>query len=81
MKRKKVNVAVTGLNNVDSPGPGIPVVRGLLDSKEYDVRIIGLSYDANLSNLRPASNGRGGFELSIKYTGVSNFFGRTVQTR
>ena len=46
MKRKKVNVAVTGLNNVDSPGPGIPVVRGLLDSKEYDVRIIGLSYDA-----------------------------------
>lgn len=46
MKRKKVNVAVTGLNNVDSPGPGIPVIRGLIDSKEFDVRIIGLSYDA-----------------------------------
>jgi type IX secretion system PorP/SprF family membrane protein len=41
---------------------------------------IGLSYDANLSNLRPASSGRGGFELSIKYTAASNFFGRTVQT-
>lgn len=46
MPGKKVTVAVTGLNNVDSPGPGIPVIRGLLDSKEYDVRIIGLSYDA-----------------------------------
>ena len=33
---------------------------------------IGLSYDANLSNLRPASSGRGGFELSIKYKGLSN---------
>lgn len=46
MPSKKVTVAVTGLNNVDSPGPGIPVIRGLLDSKDYDVRIIGLSYDA-----------------------------------
>lgn len=46
MPNKKVTIAVTGLNNVDSPGPGIPVIRGLLDSKEFDVRIIGLSYDA-----------------------------------
>ncbi len=46
MPGKKVTGALTGLNNVDSPGPGIPVIRGLLDSKEYDVRIIGLSYDA-----------------------------------
>jgi len=46
MSRKKINVALTGLNNVDSPGPGIPVIRGLLDSKEFDVRIIGLAYDS-----------------------------------
>ena len=46
MPSKKITVAVTGLNNIDSPGPGIPVIRGLLDSKEFDVRIIGLSYDA-----------------------------------
>lgn len=46
LSRKKVTVAVTGLNNIDSPGPGIPVIRGLLDSTEYEVRIIGLSYDA-----------------------------------
>ncbi len=46
MEKKRINIAVTGLNNVDSPGPGIPVIRGLLDSKEYDAHIIGLSYDA-----------------------------------
>ena len=46
IERKKVTVAVTGLNNIDSPGPGIPVIRGLLESEEYDVRIIGLCYEA-----------------------------------
>lgn len=43
--RQKVTVAVTALNNIDSPGPGIPVIRGLLESTLYDVRIIGLSYE------------------------------------
>jgi carbamoyl-phosphate synthase large subunit len=45
MDRIKVNVAVTGLNNIDSPGPGIPVIRGIRESKEFDVRIIGLAYE------------------------------------
>ncbi len=45
MARKKITVAVTGLNNIDSPGPGIPVARALKESKIYDVRIIGLSYE------------------------------------
>ena len=45
MKRRKVNVAVTGLNAIDSPGPGIPVIRALRESKEFEVRIIGLSYE------------------------------------
>ncbi|MEY5047832.1 MAG: hypothetical protein RLZZ175_1191 [Bacteroidota bacterium] len=42
---RKLNIAVTGLNAIDSPGPGIPVIRALKDSKEFDVRIIGLSYE------------------------------------
>ena len=46
MTKRKLTVAVTGLNNIDSPGPGIPVIRGLRDSEAFDVRIIGLSYDA-----------------------------------
>lgn len=46
MQRKKITVAVTGLNNIDNPGPGIPVVRGILESKIFDARIIGLAYES-----------------------------------
>ncbi len=46
VKKKKINVAVTGLNAIDSPGPGVPVIRALKDSKLFDVRIIGLSYES-----------------------------------
>jgi carbamoyl-phosphate synthase large subunit len=45
MNRIKITVAVTGLNNIDSPGPGIPVIRGIRESEEFDVRIVGLAYE------------------------------------
>jgi carbamoyl-phosphate synthase large subunit len=45
MSRRKVTVAVTGLNNIDSPGPGIPVIRGIRESADLDARIIGLAYE------------------------------------
>lgn len=45
MSRRKITVGVTGLNNIDSPGPGIPVIRALKESKAFEVRIIGLSYE------------------------------------
>ncbi|MHC1702637.1 MAG: ATP-grasp domain-containing protein [Tenuifilaceae bacterium] len=45
MDRRKVTVGITGLNNIDSPGPGIPVIRGLKESKDFEVRIIGLAYE------------------------------------
>jgi len=47
--KNKLTIAVTGLNNTDNPGPGIPVIRGIRDSEEFDVRIIGLAYE----NLEP----------------------------
>jgi type IX secretion system PorP/SprF family membrane protein len=34
---------------------------------DYDQWYVGLSYDINFSNLRPASLGRGGFEVSVIY--------------
>ncbi len=49
MTKRKITVAVSGLNNIDSPGPGIPVIRALKESEYFDVRIIGLSYE----NLEP----------------------------
>ncbi|MFM2376218.1 MAG: hypothetical protein RLZZ165_1315 [Bacteroidota bacterium] len=48
-QRRRVTIGITGLNNIDSPGPGIAVIRGLRESKVLDVRIIGLSYE----NLEP----------------------------
>ncbi len=45
----------------------IPVIR--LDYHPYSIT---MSYDANISELKPSSYGRGGFELSITYTGFSN---------
>jgi carbamoyl-phosphate synthase large subunit len=44
--KRKITVAVTGLNNIDSPGPGIPVIRALKESSMYDIRTIGLSYES-----------------------------------
>jgi len=43
--KRTITIAVTGLNAIDSPGPGVPVIRALRESKEFDVRIIGLSYE------------------------------------
>ncbi len=45
MNRKKITVGVTGLNNIDSPGPGMPVIRALKESTDFDFSIVGLSYE------------------------------------
>ena len=49
MTKQKITLAVTGLNNTDNPGPGVPVIRGAKDSEEFDVRVVGLVYE----NLEP----------------------------
>ena len=43
---RKINIAVTGLNAIDSPGPGVPVIRGLHEASSFDARIIGLAYES-----------------------------------
>lgn len=45
-KKPKIRVAVTGLNAVDSPGPGVAVIRGVRECADYEAEIIGLSYEA-----------------------------------
>jgi carbamoyl-phosphate synthase large subunit len=41
-----LTVAVSGINAVDNPGPGIGVARSLKESDDLDVDIVGLAYDA-----------------------------------
>lgn len=39
-------IAVTGLNAIDSPGPGVAVIRAIRDCHDFEARIIGLSYES-----------------------------------
>jgi carbamoyl-phosphate synthase large subunit len=49
MVKQKITLAVTGLNNTDNPGPGVPVIRGAKESEDFEIRVIGLVYE----NLEP----------------------------
>ena len=51
MSKQRITVALSGLNNIDSPGPGIPVVRGIKESELFEPRIVGLAYE----NLEPGA--------------------------
>lgn len=44
--KTKLVIAVTALNAIDSPGPGVAVIRAIRECPDFDVRIIGLSYEA-----------------------------------
>jgi len=44
--KKKIVIAVTALNAIDSPGPGVAVIRAIRGCKDFEVRIIGLSYES-----------------------------------
>lgn len=44
--KTKITIAVTGLNAIDSPGPGVAVIRAIRECEDFEPRIIGLSYDA-----------------------------------
>jgi carbamoyl-phosphate synthase large subunit len=40
------NIAVTGLNATDNPGPGVGVMRALRHAPEFEGLVIGLAYDS-----------------------------------
>lgn len=46
IKKKKIVIAVTALNAIDSPGPGVAVIRAIKECADFDARIIGLSYES-----------------------------------
>ena len=43
--KKQLVIAVTALNAIDSPGPGVAVIRAIRECTDFNVRIIGLSYE------------------------------------
>jgi len=55
----------------------------IITSLQYEISnyMIGLSYDFNVSQLSPASNLRGGFELSLRYAAPNPFGNNSVRFR
>ncbi len=49
MDKISLTIAVSGLNNTDNPGPGVPFIRAAKESGRFDLKIIGLAYE----NLEP----------------------------
>ena len=45
-QKKKIVIAVTALNAIDSPGPGVAVIRAIRECEDFNVKIIGLSYES-----------------------------------
>ena len=43
---KKYTIALSGLNAIDSPGPGVAVARGLKEANSFNARLIGLIYES-----------------------------------
>jgi carbamoyl-phosphate synthase large subunit len=46
IRKQKIVIAVTALNAIDSPGPGIAVIRAIRECSDFEVRIIGLAYES-----------------------------------
>lgn len=44
--KKQLVIAVTGLNAIDSPGPGVAVIRAIRECRDFNVRIVGLAYES-----------------------------------
>ena len=48
---------------------------------KYETYAVGVSYDINVSKLKGASNGRGGIEISLRYTNPTSFLYKKDQSR
>ena len=46
MSLPQYTIAVTGLNAIDSPGPGLAVIKALREATSFTVRIVGLAYES-----------------------------------
>ncbi len=46
MDKPRFTIAVTGLNAIDNPGPGVGVIRAIRECGDFDVRIVGLAYES-----------------------------------
>ncbi|MCF8228580.1 MAG: ATP-grasp domain-containing protein [Bacteroidales bacterium] len=74
--KKKYNIAVSGLNAIDSPGPGVAVIRALREAASFDVRIIGLAYESLEPGIYMHDLVDKTYHVPYPTTGIENLFKR-----
>jgi len=74
--RKRLTIAVTGLNAIDSPGPGIAIIRAIRECPDFTPRIIGLSYDALEPGIYMHDIADKTYQIPYPSTGSENLFSR-----
>lgn len=71
-----MNIAVTGLNATDNPGPGVPVIRSLKEAKEISGKIIGLVYDPLEPGIYVENLADKCYQIPYPSSGLENLFNR-----
>ncbi len=71
-----MNIAVTGLNATDNPGPGVPVIRSIKESKEFNGKIIGLVYDSLEPGIYMENLATKCYQIPYPSSGLTHFYDR-----
>ncbi len=71
-----MNVAVTGLNATDNPGPGIPVIRSIKEAEGFEGSIIGLIYDSLEPGIYMKDMAKKCFVIPYPSSGLTHLYDR-----
>ena len=71
-----MKLAVTGLNATDNPGPGVPLIRSLKHSEEFDAEIIGLIYDVLEPGIYMENLTKKNYLIPYPSSGLENLYER-----
>lgn len=75
---KKIVIAVTALNAIDSPGPGVAVIRAIRECPDFEVRIIGLAYESLEPGLYMHNIVDKTYQIPYPSTGTDSLMGRIM---
>lgn len=73
-----MNIAVTGLNATDNPGPGVPIIRSIRDSEKFEGNIIGLIYDALEPGIYMENIADKKYLIPYPSSGLENYLNRLI---
>lgn len=73
-----MNIAVTGLNATDNPGPGVPVIRCMKEETGFEGRIIGLNYDSLEPGIYMDDIADANYLIPYPSNGLENLFERLM---